>query len=401
VRVSTPCGSPSVSAMPSVRLATPRASRRAMRRTDFCHLTSSYQHPRLVGFSNVSCAFAPARSRDRLFHDSAIRFGGLHVSRLLGRPRWALSSHRGPYDSAPLTPLSPPRDARGARARTHFLEGRLDRRCHARVNEAQLERSEVSSVEQGPLPRNALSSVRLRTAPAAWLGHRASGFRHLFTRASSPGMSVRARLPFTRPVANGYVLFLSLSGACRLLQPVTMRGHTLRATDPRTRVGLSPRCSPAPTDASCVGLRDTLPHRGPASHGPHATCLRTLRSTCVDKANRGPKRRSEGDRAFFERFARALLFDASGTRVTGSTLREVWRTSRFVAPAETHLGNRLAKGDLFGRIRVPSSTTEPLRDRRREPLRARQDRRPVTPPPERHCSGALSRLCYRLGTAPL
>jgi len=34
----------------------------------------------------------------------------------------------------------------------------------------------------------------------------------------------------------------------------TTRGHTLRAFDPRTRVRLSPRCSPAPTDAGCVGL---------------------------------------------------------------------------------------------------------------------------------------------------
>jgi len=34
---------------------------------------------------------------------------------------------------------------------------------------------------------------------------------------------------------------------------VTTHGHTQRAADPRTRVGLSPRYSPAPTDAGCVG----------------------------------------------------------------------------------------------------------------------------------------------------
>jgi len=40
--------------------------------------------------------------------------------------------------------------------------------------------------------------------------------------------------------------------ARRLLQPETTRGHTRRATDPRTRAELSHRCSPAPTDAGCV-----------------------------------------------------------------------------------------------------------------------------------------------------
>jgi hypothetical protein len=49
-----------------------------MRWTDFCHLTSSYQYPRIVG-SLASSARAPVQSRSRLFHDSAIRFGGLHV----------------------------------------------------------------------------------------------------------------------------------------------------------------------------------------------------------------------------------------------------------------------------------------------------------------------------------
>jgi hypothetical protein len=41
--------SPWASAAPSIRLAVPRASRRAMRRTSFCHLTSTYEHPCLAG----------------------------------------------------------------------------------------------------------------------------------------------------------------------------------------------------------------------------------------------------------------------------------------------------------------------------------------------------------------
>jgi hypothetical protein len=48
---------------------------------------------------------------------------------------------------------------------------------------------------------------------------------------------------------------LNLDVVRRLLQPNTTREHTRRAIDPRTRVGLSPRYSPAPTDASCVGRR--------------------------------------------------------------------------------------------------------------------------------------------------
>jgi len=70
----------STNAVPPNCLATPRASRRAMRRTDFCLLTSSYQHPRLVGSRFGRDAFAPLDRRDRLPHVSAIRFGGLHVS---------------------------------------------------------------------------------------------------------------------------------------------------------------------------------------------------------------------------------------------------------------------------------------------------------------------------------
>jgi len=37
------------SAQPSIRLAAPRAAERAVRRTDFCHLTCAYEHPRLGG----------------------------------------------------------------------------------------------------------------------------------------------------------------------------------------------------------------------------------------------------------------------------------------------------------------------------------------------------------------
>jgi len=155
------------------------------------------------------------------------------------------------------------------------------------------ERSEMPSIEQEPLPRDTLSSARLRTSPHLRLGRRDCGSRHLVTLVGPLGSS-RARPPSTRPVASGRHASLSLGIACRLLQPETTRGHTLRAFDPRTRVELSPRYSPAPTDAGCVGPGCVAAPR--ACEPRPARCgLRTLRSTCVDWASRGPKCSSKGE----------------------------------------------------------------------------------------------------------
>jgi len=86
-----------------IRLAALRAPERAMRRTDFCLLTSSYEHPRLVGSQCVT-RFRYAHSGDRLSHVSAIHFGG---------PR-AFVDHRvgcvvpvAALATAPLASLSP------------------------------------------------------------------------------------------------------------------------------------------------------------------------------------------------------------------------------------------------------------------------------------------------------
>jgi hypothetical protein len=76
-----------------------------------------------------------------------------------------------------------------------------------------------------------------------------------FSPPGSPCGLPRVGPPSTRPVANGRHASLDLGVACRLLQPETTRGHTQRAFNPRTRVELSPRYSPAPTDAGCVGPR--------------------------------------------------------------------------------------------------------------------------------------------------
>jgi hypothetical protein len=125
---------------------------------------------------------------------------------------------------------------------------------------------------------------------------------------------------------------LSLGAACRLLQPETTREHTLRAFDPRTRVELSPRYSPAPTDAGCVGPR-YVAASGACEPRPARAGLRTTCSTCVDRADRGPKRSRKGEPRALGRCRACPSRGASGTRVAGSIGDEVWRTPSLVAPA--------------------------------------------------------------------
>jgi hypothetical protein len=126
VCVSTPSESPSASAAPSIRLAVPRASRRAMRRTSFCHLTSSYEHPYLVGFRAVERLRALLR-RSRLLHGRTSRFGGSHVAPLRDFTAAGVVFPLRRVRAVPLTPLSPPVlspwSSRSLRSRT----GRRDR----------------------------------------------------------------------------------------------------------------------------------------------------------------------------------------------------------------------------------------------------------------------------------
>jgi len=189
----------------------------------------------------------------------------------------------------------------------------------------------MPSIEQEPLPRDALSSARLRSSPAPRLGHRDPGSRRLFTPGNPCGFS-RAGPPSTRPVANGRHASLDLGVACRLLQPETTRGHTQRAFNPRTRVELSPRYSPAPTDAGCVGPR-YVAASGACEPRAARAGLRTTCSTCVDRASRGPKRSSKGEPRALGRCRACPSRGASGTRVAGSIGDEAWRTSSLVAPA--------------------------------------------------------------------
>jgi len=172
----------------------------------------------------------------------------------------------------PLSPL--PRvssRSRGVRTR----RSRRDRRQPSRVNEgAALTIRDTFRLTSSFAPRRPLERPA-PDSPVPRLGHRGFPVVDTFSPAcGSLRIPPTARPPSTCPAANGSHASLGLGIARRLLQPVfATRGHTLRAFVPRTRVGLSPRCSPAPTDAGCVGLRGALPHRGPASHDLHASAL--------------------------------------------------------------------------------------------------------------------------------
>jgi len=76
--VSTCAESSQASVTSPTCLAAHRTSQRAMRWTDFCHLTSSYQYPRIVGSLCVERSRASAVEETACFHDSAIRFSRLH-----------------------------------------------------------------------------------------------------------------------------------------------------------------------------------------------------------------------------------------------------------------------------------------------------------------------------------
>ena len=118
--------SPWASAASSIRLAVPRASRRAMRRTSFCHLTSSYEHPYLAGSRPVERLRVRHR-RSRLLHGRTSRFGGSHVAPLRDFTASGVFFPSRCVRTGPLTPLSPPArspwSSRSLRSRT----GRRDR----------------------------------------------------------------------------------------------------------------------------------------------------------------------------------------------------------------------------------------------------------------------------------
>jgi hypothetical protein len=128
--------SSSTSAVSPTCLAAPRASRRAMRLTDFCLLTFFVRAPAPRRFP-MRHALARLRDRgDRLVHISAIRFGGPHVCRGFTAVGVVFPSRC--VRSVPLASLSPlPRVS--CRSRDLRTRGsRRDRPRPDRVNDASL-----------------------------------------------------------------------------------------------------------------------------------------------------------------------------------------------------------------------------------------------------------------------
>jgi hypothetical protein len=126
--------SSSASAVSPTCLAAPRASRRAMRQTDFCLLTFFVRAP-APGRFPMRHALARLRDRgDRLLHISAIRFGGPHVCRGVTAVGVVFPSRC--VRSVPLASLSPPPLA-ACRSRDLRTRGsRRDRPLPDRVNDA-------------------------------------------------------------------------------------------------------------------------------------------------------------------------------------------------------------------------------------------------------------------------
>jgi len=243
----------------------------------------------------------------------------------------------------------------------------------------------MPSIRQGPLPRNALSSVRLRPYPTPRLGHRDIRLSTPFhPRGTFRIRDGRAPVHAT-PLPPGVALLVGLGAACRLLQPVfDARAHPtsvssshasgafapLLASTNRCRLRRSPRCVAASGTSKPRPARDGLTRA--AFH---------LRGRGKSWAGMLEQRRTR----VLERHRACPPRGVPGTRVTGSTRHEVWSPSRLVAPAKTHLGCRPAKGDTVGRVEVPSTVSEPLRDRRITP--------PCAPgPPLRHAASAEALL---------
>jgi hypothetical protein len=115
---SRSCGALLGQRLELTRLAARPCRGRAMRRTDFCLLTSSYEHPRLARFPWRHAQQAHAFRGDRLRHVRTIRFGGSHIT---SRPR-ALSSRDNVCEPCLWHPCRLSHSTHGARARVRSYE---------------------------------------------------------------------------------------------------------------------------------------------------------------------------------------------------------------------------------------------------------------------------------------
>jgi len=123
------------------------------------------------------------------------------------------------------------------------------------------ERPEMSSIQQGPLPRGALSSARLRSSPAPRLGHRGANHRRLCDRFLPFSGLVPTLAPVHPSRCHRVRASLSLGDACRLLQPgYDARAHPNEPKALARQWSFRPAVTPAPTDAGCVGPSVSFAH---------------------------------------------------------------------------------------------------------------------------------------------
>jgi len=247
-------------------------------------------------------------------------------------------------------------------------------------------RPEMPSIRQGPSPRSALSSARLRTSPAHGLAADVRAI-NTFSPGRSPCEPRTGRTPVHVPRCRRERASLDLGAACRFLQPETTHGHTRRALDPRTRVGL---WTPLLAGTNRCRLRwpcGTSPCRTTCEPRPARRARCTPRPARAGHAGRGPRRRSKGERTCRERRWPCPSRSASGTRVTRERRHPGWSPDARYFRVEIHRGRRLAKGRRPRENRGAFVRTEIHAARGGSLLRAGRNRASLTPPPWRHCSG--------------
>jgi len=244
----------------------------------------------------------------------------------------------------------------------------------------------VPSIERRPSPRDALSGARLEPSPVPWRccpDHRLSTPLHPARRPCGhrAGLGPRPRTPLPAGSASR-----GLGVVRRLLQPFSTRGHTLRAIVPRARVGLASRYSPASTDAGCVGPahRVAAAEAGEPRSVGASLAWRTLRLR--GRTDHGPGRSSEGVPHALDETVRALLVSL---RAPGSPARlpagpgMPCGSSPQPRPTSDAPPRRVTPLEGPGCFRSrwnPYASQRSLAD-------ARPDQTPLTPPPQRNCSG--------------
>jgi len=365
------------------------SGRRAMRRTDFCQSpvlrTSTRASWALVASSDCTLAHTRSLPASR---SGRLASAGLVASRRTRRGGRCLpvAAHADRASDTPVASLTSATPLARTWASVRAAKIARDR---TRVNGAMLQRSGVPSIAQGPSPRDALSSARLRTSSTSWLGRRDLVSRRLLTPADPRERTAGSQAPVHAPRCQREA---RLSGPRRSL-PTSATIFDARAhqTSVRPSHASGARESRAPLLAGTNGCRlrrpsGALPRRWPASHDSAREGFRQSRSTRVEEGIAGRSVRARRARASSTNRA-CPPRSAPGTRVAGS------RCPRAGAPRASSLRPRPPSDDAPRRA-APSKEPGCLSSRR-DPyasggwlLRARPDRSPFTPPPERHCSGA-------------